>query len=92
MSVKNNRKTTVSFLDLVFTKLENTHCYDEKYGEYETLDEAKVVCHSDSNCIAVYDNSCDNKNAFYLCPKGLPLEDSPTSCIYQNPKASGRYS
>ena len=63
------------------------HCFYDKYGSYSSLVEAKHACTRDSNCGFVYDNSCDeSQNDIYLCPKGINLDSSSSSCIYQEGK------
>ena len=62
-----------------------THCDDVKYGQYETLREAKQACEKDSNCAAIYDHSCSSNDdeGFYLCPLGYTeKESSAGSCLY----------
>ena len=47
--------------------------------------EAKEACTSDSNCSAIYDNSCDG-NQVYLCPSNYNEQVSEVgSCIFMKP-------
>ena len=64
-----------------------THCDDDKYGQYETLREAKQACEKDSNCAAIYDHSCSSNDdeGFYLCPLGYTEKESSWSCLYIKP-------
>ena len=68
-----------SFSD--YTKVELKHCWPDKYGSYNTLDDAKAACTADSNCGGVYDLSCDGA-PFYLCPETATLYTSSASCVY----------
>ena len=61
-----------------------THCDGDKYGRYETILEAKQACVKDSNCGAIYDNSCDNQD-FSLCRLGYTEKSSSSSCLYIKP-------
>ena len=65
-----------------YTKVEKKHCNNDKYGSYETLNDAKSACTSDENCSGVYGYGCDNAYRFYLCPSTSAAETSSSSCIY----------
>ena len=65
-----------------YKKLENRHCYYEKYGSYETLDEATAACNSDKSCSKVYDDGCDNAGPFSLCPRKSAELNASLSCLY----------
>ena len=59
-----------------------TYCTN-RYGSYETSDEAKTACLKDPNCISVYDRRCDDKDSFMLCSKEKSIEKaSKFSCLY----------
>ena len=68
------------------------HCHDDKYGAYDTLQEAKYACTLDINCSGMYDYDCRGW-PFYLCPKYsiYPLANvrKHRSCVYV--KGSGNY-
>ena len=72
----------VSVLAQSYKKLEKKHCYYDKYGSYETLDEAIVACNSDKNCSKVYDDGCDNEGPFALCPRKSAELNASLSCLY----------
>ena len=59
-----------------------THCRDDFYDYYKNLEEAKEACTKDSNCAAIYDDSCDNDD-FLLCQLGYTEDVSPNSCLYK---------
>ena len=61
-----------------------THCDDDNYGYYENVEEAKEACSKDSNCAAIYDNSCDD-HGVSLCPLGYTEKQSSSSCLYIKP-------
>ena len=61
------------------------HCFSHKYGIYATLEDSKLACFKDANCLGVYDNDCDKQPPFGLCPTSYDYEDSkdlPVSCVY----------
>jgi len=58
--------TTTEYI-INYTKFINRECDADKYGSYETLEEAKDACSADKHCKGVYDDDC-NGNQFYLCP------------------------
>ena len=61
-----------------------THCDDDNYGYYQNVEEAKEACSNDSNCAAIYDNSCDD-HGVSLCPLGYTEKQSSSSCLYIKP-------
>ena len=61
-----------------------THCNEDDYGNYDNVEEAKEACRKDSNCAAIYDDSCDDHN-FFLCPLGYTEKESSSSCLYIKP-------
>ena len=56
---------------------------------YGTLQEAKIQCLTDDNCVKVLDLHCDNEGNFYLCPASsgeLPDVFVPDlDCMYTKP-------
>ena len=58
-----------------------THCRHDYYDYYKNLEEAKEACTKDSNCAAIFDDSCDNFK-FFLCPLGYTEKVSANSCLY----------
>ena len=59
-----------------------TYCTN-RYGSYETSDEAKTACLKDASCISVYDRRCDDKDSFHLCSQEKSVErTSKFSCLY----------
>ena len=54
------------------------------YGEYNNFEEAQEACRKDSNCAAIYDDSCDD-DGVYLCPLGYIEKESSSSCLYIKP-------
>ena len=73
---------------VLFKKRELNHCdpLKDKYGNFPTLKSAQSACISDTNCNAVYDEHCDNKGEFYLCPTTTSLQSSQHSCVYEKGK------
>ena len=58
-----------------------TDCRDDYDGYYKNLEDAKEACVKDSNCAAIFDDSCDNFN-FFLCPLGYTEKVSSIACLY----------
>ena len=73
----------------MFAKTVSRHCFDDKYGEYTTLEEAKFACASDEKCEKVYDQGCDDEGAYTLCPWNSTNFESSVSCIYTKPGSHG---
>ena len=66
------------------TRVNNKKCYNEVYGDYGTLSEAKTACNADTNCAAVYDQGCDGSHNYKLCPNGYSETTSTDgSCLYK---------
>ena len=67
-----------------YTKVDKKHCYSDRYGNYSTIQSAKIACLSDGNCQGVYDNGCNGKTSgIHLCPISATYSNSFGSCIYQ---------
>ena len=79
------------FSEFLFKKLENTHCYYDKYGAYETIDKAKRACELDNNCAGIEDQGCNNQDQFTLCGKNYKGKHSTASYLYQKWFAPGKY-
>ena len=68
-------------------KVKHKQCYHDKSGntnkapKFENLTEAIENCTLDSNCMAVYDRNCDNKEEFQVCPKNT-MHTTMDSCAY----------
>ena len=73
-----------------YKKEERKHCYYDKYGNYENLDDAIAACDLDSNCGKIYDESCDDAGPFYLCPKISVVLEAKKSCLYLKQNQSPR--
>ena len=81
-------------MGIVFEKLVKAKCWDDKYGSYGTLNEAKIACKSDKTCAAVYDPGCNDANECYLCPNDTlewDYKKSSPDCVYLKAVASGNY-
>ena len=72
----------VLILDSCYTKLKFKYC-SRRYGEYDTVEEAKLACTSDFNCQAVYDIGCDGHKNHYLCSSdSVYMGSHMSSCVY----------
>jgi len=82
---KNRKKPEKDMPDEPYTKLDDKHCFPDRYKEFSTIQSAKDACSADSNCKGVYDRSCDAQaNDIYLCPTSVTLRNSTiSSCIFQ---------
>ena len=64
--------------------LNSKTCHDDSIGNYATLALAKSACNVNSNCRGVFDQSCDFKNTFYLCPVSKALKYAADfSCVHE---------
>ena len=63
--------------------MDSAQCLESKYGEYDTLIEAKKACLEDDNCLSIYDFQCDEKDKYYLCPASKEIKSSPKSCLHR---------
>ena len=56
---------------------------DEKVDlKYDTLDQAQDNCKIIEDCAGVYDEDCDGKDSFKLCPKDSIHPATLSSCAY----------
>ena len=53
------------------------------FNQYEQLSDAKVACSNDSNCIGIYEASCDKNGPFTLLKNGFVTSEFGTNCIYK---------
>ena len=72
-----------------FRTLNGKQCAKNGYRGSYSKDDALRKCYFDKSCSGVYDDNCDNKGPFYLCPKlnedPFAIEESiltPPSCIH----------
>ena len=67
-----------------YHKVEQYSCWDDKYGLYDSVEDAKAACSLDANCQAVSQSSCDESlNEVFLCPFGASYVSGSVSCIYE---------
>ena len=59
------------------------------YGQYTHLNLAKTECTNDSQCIGVYEASCDKNGPFMLFKKGFVTSIYGKHCIYKK-KVNGK--
>ena len=64
-------------------------CEKNGYRPSYSKEDARRKCSSDNSCYGVYDNFCDDRPPFFLCPKlnedPFVLEEStvnPVSCVH----------
>ena len=73
-------------LDVPYEQQKLKHC-SSHFGSYSTLDTAMSACNSNSYCGGVLDQSCNNKEPFYLCPISIPLVEASSmaakGCVYR---------
>ena len=75
----------------MYAKTVKKECFDDKYGSYETLDEAMFACAMDENCEKIYDQGCIG-GPYSLCPWNSPEYKSSGSCLYTKPGKYGKAS
>ena len=73
----------------MYAKTVKKECFDDKYGSYETLDEAMFACAMDENCEKIYDQGCIG-GPYSLCPWNSPEYKSSGSCLYTKPGKYGK--
>ena len=79
------------FLDY-FTLKKNSSCSESNiYLRFIQVNDAGMACNSDSECIGIYDESCDQKGSYRLCKKGFQTLFKDPSCVYKKDKYFGKY-
>ena len=74
--------------DVYFMKIQHKQCKSAKFKDdlldiyYQDLSEAMDVCRNLSNCAGVYDQDCDDKGLYKLCPKGSIHRAILPSCAH----------
>ena len=75
--------------DIHFTPQKGKQCAKHAYQPSYSKADAIKKCSFDDTCYGVYDDYCDDKPPFHLCPKlndnPFALEESildPQSCVY----------
>ena len=70
-----------------YVKVNETACSTpyETTAKFDTIDQAKSACSADSNCVAVFDNDCDESaQDIFLCSLNSTISESETGdCIYK---------
>ena len=60
------------------------------YNQYDDLTVAKNACLNDSQCIGIYDSSCDKTGPFLLLTYGFMTSIVGVNCVYKK-KTYGKY-
>ena len=56
---------------------------EDRYGDYNSIEDAILECKSDSNCKSIYDRGCDETGTFKLCSwNAREIRSSKGNCIY----------
>ena len=58
----------------------------ETFDQHENLSVAKVACASDSNCIGIFEPSCDKNGSYSLLENGFVTSKYGTNCMYKKEK------
>ena len=58
------------------------------YDQHKHLNEAKIACVNDSQCIGVYEDSSNKIGPFMLLKRGFLTSVSGTNCIYKKTRYS----
>ena len=66
-----------------------------KANKLTTLNEAIQTCSSNTACVGVFDDRCDNEGDFQMCLDALVLNESSISheqnCVYKKTNHYGKY-
>ena len=66
-----------------------------KANKLTTLNEAIQTCSSNTGCVGVFDDRCDNEGDFQMCLDALVLNESSISheqnCVYKKTNHYGKY-
>ena len=62
-----------------------------KYNSYDQLDFAAIACKNDSECIGIYDESCDGKGPFQHIRRGFKRSSHSPNCIHQKEGNDGKH-
>ena len=57
-----------------------------KYNSYEQLDSAAMSCRNDSECIGIYDESCDSNGPFMHVRRGFWIPAYGRNCVHEKKK------
>ena len=68
-----------------FEKVEGTQCHPvDNKNTYENVEKAKEVCAKDSNCVAVWNENCQEHHSIGFCSKTSTIWPSYSKgCIYK---------
>ena len=61
-----------------------------KYGQFEKKIFAEIACDIDTECIGIYDASCDQEGPFMLVKKGFMISNWSPDCINKKKTYHGR--
>ena len=71
-----------------YTKIENSLCVSGQ--GYTTLNDAKLACSSNQECIGVLDEKCgSSSNSYYLCSDDLEMGMPMESCVHKKHGSTG---
>ena len=59
------------------------------YGYHEKLNFAEIACEKDSQCIGIFDESCDKNGPFSLLKNGFMTPISTSNCLYKKKHYEG---
>ena len=59
------------------------------YGHHQNLSGAEITCENDSQCIGIYDPSCNRNGPFTLVKNGYMTSYSSQNCIYKKKRYNG---
>ena len=54
-----------------------------KYNGYDKIDFAAVSCGNDSECVGIYDESCDSYGPFQLVRRGFMRSYYSPNCVHK---------
>ena len=68
---------------VTWTQRANVQCSSGAMATFDSRQEAEAACASDTSCVGIYDESCDDSGEWKTCDAGVGLQDSPSSCVYE---------
>ena len=91
---------------LIFPKYPSQHFYSaddfivnmhsepgtsNKYNSYDRLDFAAMGCKNDTECVGIYDESCESYGPFQHIRRGYMRSDYGPNCVHKKKTYDGKY-
>ena len=56
-----------------------------------SINDAKLACSSNGECIGVLEEDCDSNSTFYLCQNDMKKDVEAISCVHKKRETTGLY-